>query len=141
MRGTLRLNAQSKSRKIFIFVSKDASRRDLFRLTGHPEGIGKTIRYGGTFHNIRAGGSSCQQAMVFSISLISCQLSQNFVTDLILEEIWLPPRDSNPDMLIQSRLSADGESSGFLLSNQRHTPDQARTEALGGSIEKARFGA
>jgi hypothetical protein len=32
------------------------------------------------------------------------------------EEInWLPPRDSNPDMLIQSRHSADRESSGFLL--------------------------
>jgi integrase len=33
------------------------------------------------------------------------------------EVIWLPPRDSNPDMLIQSRHSVDKESSGFLLSN------------------------
>jgi hypothetical protein len=44
-------------------------------------------------------------------------------------------------MLIQSRHSADRESSGFLLSNQQLTLDQARTEALIGSIEKARFGA
>jgi hypothetical protein len=45
------------------------------------------------------------------------------------------------DMLIQSGHSAYKESSGFLLSSQRLTHDQARTEARVRSIEKARFGA
>jgi len=32
--------------------------------------------------------------------------------------IWLPPRDSNPDMLIQSQCYADSEFPGFCLKNQ-----------------------
>ena len=35
-----------------------------------------------------------------------------------VEDTWLPPRDSNPDMLIQSHLSAKGVILGFFLINQ-----------------------
>ena len=32
--------------------------------------------------------------------------------------IWLPPRDSNPDMLIQSQPKSDSKFPGFCLRNQ-----------------------
>jgi hypothetical protein len=36
----------------------------------------------------------------------------------VVEKNWLPPRDSNPDMLIQSQCYADSEFPGFCLKNQ-----------------------
>jgi hypothetical protein len=42
-------------------------------------------------------------SLAYSSLLLRAQKNQN--SHQVLNEYWLPPRDSNPDMLIQSQLS------------------------------------